>query len=351
MSDRPPANAAPALLQRLTAEVLAGRTAAAARVCRAVDEGWEAAEPLLAALYGRASEVVLVGITGAPGAGKSSLTSRLVERERSAGFRTGVVAVDPSSPLTGGAVLGDRVRMHQHFEDPEVFIRSVATRGNLGGLSATAIDVARVLGAWGARRVFVETVGVGQDELDIIRFADCTLVVEAPGGGDDIQAAKAGLFEVADVFAVNKADQPGADSAAAHLRAMLELGRVTAGSASGSHRPGLGPRGESPTPDRVTEVVLCSARTELGVERVEQAIAGYLLSGTPEDRSRRLERRIRAEIEWRARLALGARWEQPLKQAAGQCGGSGPGPLNPYKEAQGVVRAVLRGFQGVSGKE
>lgn len=340
MSDLPPAGEPPEL-RRLIAGVRAGRSAAAARVCRAVDEGWAEADALLSALYSPASEVALVGITGAPGAGKSSLTSRFVARERRAGFRTAVVAVDPSSPLTGGAVLGDRVRMREHFEDPDVFIRSVATRGNLGGLSATAIDVARVLGAWGARRVFVETVGVGQDELDIIRFAECTVVVEAPGGGDDVQAAKAGLFEVADVFAVNKADQPGAESAAAHLRSMLELGRATRGSVSAGQRHGRASLAPAEASDSLIEVVLCSARTGQGIEQAGLAIEACLSHGTPEERRSRTKGRLRAEIEWRARLALHAYWAQPLRQAAEQAMLSGAEPLNPYAGARRVLRELL----------
>lgn len=156
--------------------------------------------------------------------GKSTLTSRLIQHLRAAGRRVGVVAVDPTSPFSGGAILGDRIRMQAHWADPEVFVRSLATRGAVGGLSRSAADVARVLGAWGAHVVLIETVGVGQDELEVMHVAHSTLVVQAPGAGDDLQAAKAGLMECADVFAVNKADLAGADAAIQHLRAMLALG-------------------------------------------------------------------------------------------------------------------------------
>jgi LAO/AO transport system kinase len=168
-----------------------------------------------------------VGITGAPGVGKSSLVDRLVQHARSRALRVAVVAIDPTSPFSGGAILGDRIRMQRHFGDSEVFIRSVATRGALGGLSRSASGIARVLGAWGADVVLIETVGVGQDELEIMRLAHSTLVVMAPGAGDDIQAAKAGLLECADVFAVNKADLAGADATVQQLRAMLALAGVT----------------------------------------------------------------------------------------------------------------------------
>jgi LAO/AO transport system kinase len=197
-----------------------------------VDERWSGHLELLRALFSRAQGSWWIGITGSPGVGKSTLTSRLVQHLRAAGERVGVVAVDPSSPFSGGALLGDRIRMQAHWDDPEVFIRSVATRGAVGGLSRTTADIARVLSAWGARVVLIETVGVGQDELDVMHVAHTTLVVQSPGAGDDLQAAKAGLLECADVLVVNKADVPGADSAVQHLRGMLALGRIT-GTASG----------------------------------------------------------------------------------------------------------------------
>ena len=210
----------------------AGDVRAVARACRMVDERWPGHIELLRALFSRAQGSWWIGITGSPGVGKSTLTSRLVQHLRAAGERVGVVAVDPSSPFSGGALLGDRIRMQSHWDDPEVFIRSVATRGAVGGLSRTTADIARVLSAWGARVVLIETVGVGQDELDVMHVAHTTLVVQAPGAGDDLQAAKAGLLECADVLVVNKADVPGADSAVQHLRGMLALGRIT-GKASG----------------------------------------------------------------------------------------------------------------------
>jgi len=188
---------------------------------------------LLKDLFPHTGKAWIVGITGNPGAGKSTLTDRLVEHWRAAGRRIAVVAVDPTSPFSGGAILGDRIRMQRHFEDPEVFIRSLATRGALGGLSRSASDVVRVLDAWGADVVIVETVGVGQDELEITRTAHTTVVVMAPGMGDGVQAIKAGIMECADVFAVNKADRDGADATVRDLELMLALGQGVMASGPG----------------------------------------------------------------------------------------------------------------------
>lgn len=236
-----PADSLRAEAAALAARVIAGNVRAAARACRWVDDAQPQAPWLLRELFAQSRGAWVVGITGAPGAGKSTLTSALVARCRAEGKRVGVVAVDPTSPFTGGAILGDRIRMQHHFEDPEVFIRSVATRGALGGLSRTAADIAVVLGAWGAEIVFLETVGVGQDELDVARVADTTLVVVAPGLGDDIQALKAGILECADVFAVNKADRAGAHGVVRDLELMLALAAESRGLAQdASGHPGHG---------------------------------------------------------------------------------------------------------------
>jgi LAO/AO transport system kinase len=181
----------------------------------------------VASLAVDADGTYVVGITGAPGAGKSSLTDRLIERIRETGDSVAVLAVDPSSPRTGGAILGDRVRMGDHATDPGVFIRSMATRGQLGGLAASVPQAIRVLAAAGTPWVLVETVGVGQVELDVAGATDTTVVVLNPGWGDAVQVNKAGLLEVADVFVVNKADRPGADSAVRDLRAMQQLSTGT----------------------------------------------------------------------------------------------------------------------------
>ncbi len=211
-------------MEQLAEQVRAGSVRAAARACRLVDDRAPGFERLLNLLFRQSGAAHVVGVTGNPGAGKSSLTDRLVQHTRARGQRVAVVAIDPTSPFTGGAILGDRIRMQQHFEDPEVFIRSLATRGALGGLSRSAADVVRVLEAWGAQTIFLETVGVGQDELEVASTAHTTLVVMAPGLGDDVQAIKAGILECADVFAVNKADREGADVTVRDLELMLALG-------------------------------------------------------------------------------------------------------------------------------
>jgi LAO/AO transport system kinase len=183
--------------------------------------GWR---DLLRALWPHTGKAWVLGVTGSPGAGKSTLCDQLITAYRACGERVGVVAVDPTSPYTGGAILGDRIRMARHATDPDVFIRSLATRGQMGGLSRSARDATRVLDAAGCGVVILETVGVGQDELDVARTAHSTLVVVVPGLGDEVQAIKAGILECADVFAVNKADRDGADAAARDLELMISLG-------------------------------------------------------------------------------------------------------------------------------
>ena len=207
----------------LAPRILQGDIRAASRLMRDVDDGMPSAVRELQALFPSTGRATVIGLTGSPGAGKSSLCDRLIGFYRQAGKKVGVVAVDPTSPFTGGAILGDRIRMQDHALDPEVFIRSLATRGNLGGLSRAAADCVRVMDAMGKEIILVETVGVGQDEIDIAGLAHCVVVIVVPGMGDDIQAIKAGILEVADVFAVNKADREGSDRTVSELRSMLEL--------------------------------------------------------------------------------------------------------------------------------
>ena len=210
----------------MASDILAGSPRALARLMRELEDETPQARAMLASLASHGGHAFVVGLTGAPGAGKSTLVDALVTAYRHRGQKVGVVAVDPSSPLSGGALLGDRVRMQQHATDPGVFIRSLAARGNLGGLARSAQDVVDVLDVAGFDVVFVETVGVGQGEMDVKQLADLTVVVTVPGLGDGVQALKSGLLEVADALVVNKADRQGADATERDLRAMLALRAV-----------------------------------------------------------------------------------------------------------------------------
>jgi LAO/AO transport system kinase len=212
----------------LAESLLQGDRRALARTLTHIENQTPDAEALLQALYAHGGKAWVIGVTGSPGTGKSSLVTTLAKVYRARGETVGILAVDPTSPFTGGAILGDRIRMTDLSGDKGVFIRSMASRGNLGGLSAATRDAIRVLDAAGFQRILVETVGAGQSEVDIVRAAHTTLVVEAPGMGDDVQAIKAGILEIADVLVVNKADRPGADNTLRSLRAMLELGHPTA---------------------------------------------------------------------------------------------------------------------------
>ena len=208
--------------------MLAGDTTALARVLSMVEQGGPNSRAAGALVYSHGGNAYTVGITGAPGAGKSTLTDRLIGHGRSDSHRVAVLAIDPSSPYSGGAILGDRVRMTEHFLDPNVFIRSMATRGHLGGLALAAPAAVRVLDAAGFPWVLLETVGVGQVEVEIAGAADTTVVVVNPGWGDSVQANKAGLLEIADIFVINKADRKGADEARRDLEVMLELSGLAA---------------------------------------------------------------------------------------------------------------------------
>ena len=207
----------------LAERVLAGESRAIARAMSLVEDETPAGAALIGEIYPRTGGAYLVGVTGAPGAGKSTLVDRLTLEIRGAGQTIGIIAVDPTSPFTGGAILGDRVRMGTHAHDAGVFIRSMATRGHLGGLARATSDIALILDAAGKDIVMVETVGVGQDEVDIVRTADISIVVLVPGAGDDVQAIKAGIMEIADIYVVNKADREGADRTVQSIAANLSL--------------------------------------------------------------------------------------------------------------------------------
>ena len=209
--------------------VLAGDRRAVARLITYVENQHPKVQAVLSELYPHTGRAHLIGVTGSPGTGKSSLVNKLVKQVRAAQDKSvAVIAVDPTSPFTGGAILGDRVRMRDLSGDPQVFIRSMASRGNLGGLARAVDDVIKVLDAAGFELIFIETVGAGQSEVEIAKTAHTVIVVEAPGLGDDVQAIKAGILEIADIFVVNKADRPGVERTVAALQTMLQLGHASA---------------------------------------------------------------------------------------------------------------------------
>lgn len=225
-------------LAELVARARKGDARAAARLISLCEASPDEAARVAALLHPHTGRARIVGVTGPPGTGKSTLVDRLIATHRQRGLAVGVLAIDPSSPFTGGAILGDRVRMQQRATDAGVFIRSMGARGHLGGLSRAAHDAVRVLDAMGKGLVLVETVGVGQGEVDVVRVADTVVVVTAPGLGDEVQAIKAGIMEIGDVFVVNKADREGAERAAAELESMLRLGEEARGRPAA---PGAGP--------------------------------------------------------------------------------------------------------------
>jgi len=210
-------------LTDLSTRLAAGDARAIARAISLVEDDEPAGRALIGRIYTETGRALLVGVTGAPGTGKSTLVDRLIAEVRRADLKVGVIAVDPSSPFSGGAVLGDRVRMNAHAADPNVFIRSMATRGQLGGLARATSDAALVLDAAGTNVVIIETVGVGQDEVEIVSAADISIVLLVPGTGDDLQAIKAGVMEIGDIFVVNKADREGADRVVQAVTSALSL--------------------------------------------------------------------------------------------------------------------------------
>jgi LAO/AO transport system kinase len=270
-----------------------GDARSVARLISLVEDASPLLREVMAGLAPYAGHAQVVGITGSPGVGKSTSTSALVTALRKAGKRVGVLAVDPSSPFSGGALLGDRVRMQDHALDKDVYIRSMASRGHLGGLSWSTPQALRVLDAAGCDVILVETVGVGQSEVEIAGLADSTLVLLAPGMGDGIQAAKAGILEIGDIYVVNKADRDGADTVRRDLRNMLALAD----------------RGDDPEAYWKPPIVLTVAQTGQGVDEVvEKLDAHHAWMESSGELNRRRVRRARDEIEAIAVTALRARW-------------------------------------------
>jgi len=308
----------------LIAKAREGDPRSVARLISMVENGDPALNEVAAALAKHAGDAQVVGLTGSPGVGKSTTTNELVRALRRSGRRVGVLAVDPSSPFTGGAILGDRIRMQEHTTDPGVYIRSMSSRGQLGGLSAATPQAVRVLEGAGCDVILVETVGVGQAEVEVASLADTTLVLLAPGMGDAIQAVKAGILEIADIFVVNKADRPGADATYRDIQGMLGLGER----AAGDWRP---------------QVVRATAVKGEGIDDVVAAIDKHRdwLEKTGE-LGRRREHRAAVEVEaialgtLRARLADlhdgTALSDLAVRVAAGE--------IDPYAAAEELVKGL-----------
>jgi LAO/AO transport system kinase len=277
--------AAPSLADRL----LARDPRAIARAISVIENEHDDAAGLIGRIYAHTGRAYLIGVTGPPGAGKSTLVDRLTAELRRQGGTVGVLAVDPTSPYSGGAILGDRVRMQAHAEDDGVFIRSMATRGHLGGLARTTAEAALILDAAGFDYVVIETVGVGQDEVDIVRTADISVVTMVPGTGDEVQALKAGIMEIADIFVVNKADREGADRTAASIEAMLSLEHWPAD----EWRP---------------PVMRTVATTGAGIPELVESIGRFR-----ERTATRLGERRRTRAEWRLREILGRNFMHHLE--------------------------------------
>lgn len=309
-------------MHELVDRLLAGDRRAAARIITLIENNAVEKEQLLTELFPHTGKAFVLGITGSPGAGKSSLVDSLVNYYRKEGLNIGVIAVDPTSPFTGGAILGDRIRMQEHALDRGVFIRSMGTRGSLGGLARATKEAIKVLDAYGRDIIMVETVGVGQSELDIMATADTTMVVLNPGTGDSIQTIKAGIMEIADIFVVNKCDRDGADKMAAEVEAMLDLGH-------------------GPNPDWRPPVQKTSTLDGRGIGELAGAIQNHrdYAKASGEWEGRR-EERLRSEvneiIEHYFREMLRQRVASD-EQAAGILQDAARGQLDPYTAAKRIL--------------
>ena len=333
-------------LSTLVQRIERGDVRALARACRLIDERDPHAFELLKEVFAHEGQAYVVGVTGTPGAGKSSLVDGLIRSYRDLGKRVAVVAIDPTSPYSGGAILGDRIRMQQHFTDEGVFIRSIATRGHLGGLSRSTGDVLHLLHAADFDVVILETVGVGQDELEVTRLADTTVVVMAPGLGDDIQAIKAGILEVADVFAVNKADRPGADATAQDLQQMLSLRRAPQGVSKTPGHTAVSTLSEGPEPvagEWVPPIIKTVATRGDGLSELVEAFAKHREFLTTTDAGRAICEQRRA-AEFRAILVQALVDEVDVRfaeQVSESLKAVLEGRVDPYTGAQALVRGAL----------
>lgn len=306
--------------------VLAGDIRAASRLMRDLDDRMPRATRDLKALYPHTGKGYIIGITGNPGAGKSTVVDALISLYRERGLKVGVVAVDPTSPFSGGAILGDRIRMQRHALDPGVFVRSLATRGHLGGLSRSTFDVALVLDAMGFERILVETVGVGQDEIEVMRAASTSVVITVPGLGDDIQAIKAGLLEIADVLVVNKSDREGADRAVRDLMHMLSL------------RDSVTPR----EVEIIKTIAARGTRDESGMAALLDSIENHRQQMLDGD-STRLQRRVVAHVTELVKGILSDRVTAALAERGGLtevAAAISAGDTDPYSAAEELVALI-----------
>lgn len=305
----------------LVARLLQGDRRALARAITIIETGGVQARALLTAIYTHTGHAHIVGITGPPGAGKSTLVNALALEWRRHERSVGIIAVDPTSPFTGGAVLGDRIRMQPLSGDAGVFVRSMASRGRLGGLSAATVDAARLLDAAGFDIVLIETVGVGQGEVDIARAAQTTIVVEVPGMGDDVQSIKAGILEIADIFVVNKADRAGTDQLVRQLRTMLQLG------------PTAPDAWETPV---LTAIALHNQGSAAIIQAVQQH-STYLRRGNAgqERAMASAERALRAAVQEMTQERLrGSRWEEMLQRIVAR-------ERDPYSAAEELLNGAV----------